>query len=241
MSAPDPALWPLLPPDFVLSAGRIEILETPTDLAGQIFERLRALLTPEERDRTERLRIPYRRAESIVARGLVRLILGRLLCVDPQLLTFTPGPAGKPACDQCTALQFNLSHTRNRVLLAVTQDAPVGVDIEFIRPDLAAADLANRFFSPAESAAIAAVGPDDRQRAFFACWTRKEALFKATGRGIALGLATFSVPLGSDAPAQWIGLPSPHGEWCLHTLAVSAGYTAALATTDARPLRHTLL
>jgi len=122
-------------------------------------------------------------------RSLLRRLLGSTLSQPPESLQFEYGTAGKPALSPVPShesLFFNLSHTNEVALIAVTASAEVGVDIEHIRPVAHAAKIARRFFSPSEVAGLAEELGGER---FFQLWTRKEATLKAQGTGLFISAA----------------------------------------------------
>ncbi len=128
-------------------------------------------------------------------------------------------------------MSFNLSHSDGWALLAFTRDRRIGVDVERVRP-LSDRGIARRFFAPGETAALEASPPDERPSAFFACWTRKEAVAKAVGRGLTLPLDDFEVSVRPDEPARLIGCAAEMGDpsdWHLRSFDVEDGYEAAVA------------
>jgi 4'-phosphopantetheinyl transferase len=145
---------------------------------------------------------------------------------------------GKPqlaARAETTDLQFNLAHSGELALVAVTRGCEVGVDAEQLRPIVHWQDIATRYFHPSESGAIDAVEPSARNEAFLRCWTRKEAILKALGVGLGHSLASFVVPI--DEPAgQWVELPKPVGSaprrYWLQSMVQFPGYVAAVATVQ---------
>jgi 4'-phosphopantetheinyl transferase len=166
----------------------------------------------------------------------VRVLLAGYVGIPAASLTFRIGPHGKPALDgsaACAGLEFNLSHSGDLALCAVTRARAVGVDVEAIRPDFATSEVARRFFAPAEVAALEALPPGERVAGFFACWTRKEAYIKARGTGIALGLDRFEVSLAPGRPAALLATrdePAAALRWRLVALAPGEGYAGALVT-----------
>ena len=161
-------------------------------------------LSPDEQQRAGRLHSETDRLRFTVAHGLLRHVLGRYLQVDPVTLAFTTGIGGKPALGGVhgqSGLQFNVSHSGDWVVIAIARDMQLGIDIEQIRPAFRTSDIARRYFSAAENAALAALPEALQGRAFFEAWTRKEAYVKARGAGLQLGLDTFVVALGPGEPA----------------------------------------
>ena len=160
---------------------------------------LTALLSADEHARAARLRARERRRRFVVARGVVRTVLARYLGTDPASLRFEYGPRGKPRL-AATSLRFNLSHSHDLAVLAVTHGRELGIDVERIRDTVAVTPLATRFFSPAECAALEALPVDERRPGFFRLWTRKEAYLKATGEGVSRELRAIDV---TGPPDQW--------------------------------------
>jgi len=165
----------------------------------------------------------------------MRMLLGRYLQAEPANLEFVNGPHGKPFLTGAFAdsfLNFNLAHSENLALLALTRAGMLGVDIERIRPLDDAAQLVDRFFSTGESAAFQKLPPEQKSLAFFNLWTRKEAWLKATGEGIGYLLNVVEVSFIPGEPAQFISLPGnaqTTEPWVIHNLDPAPGFAAALA------------
>ena len=209
---------------------------SPSRTGAEGYDAHFARLDPSERTRLARLRHEERRREFVVSHGLLRRELGRALRCDPRRLRLVSAAHGKPspAPDWPRPdVVFNISHTRGQVLVAIGTWNGIGVDIEHHRHLAAWCRLARRFFSPAERRALAAL-PVERQRAgFFACWCRKEALVKAHGDGVSVGLASFDVNVDPGAQAQVLALRGdrwPPLPWSLFDLEVGPGYSACLAS-----------
>jgi len=198
-------------------------------------QRLRQLLTADEICRAERFYFPKDRDHFIVARGVLRRILGRYLDTEPSRLRFCYSAYGKPALDTefgGGALRFNVSHSHGVALYGVSRGREVGIDLERIRPDFADDRVAERFFSSREVAALRSLPQSMRRDAFFNCWTRKEAYIKARGEGLSLRLDQFDVSLAPGEPAALLDTqddPQEACRWSLQELAPSPGYVAALA------------
>lgn len=194
---------------------------------------LRALLADDERARAARFRFDEHRARFIVFRARLREVLAAELGADPRDVRFDYGERGKPrlaAPWSASGLEFNLSHSADRALLAVTRGRPVGIDLERTDRKTHCLQLAERFFSQREVAALLALPAQQQRPAFFTCWTRKEAYIKARGEGLALPLADFAVSLVPDEPAQmlWAADPAEVARWRLAALDAGPGFAAAL-------------
>lgn len=193
---------------------------------------LRGLLDAGEIRRADRFAFERDRRRFAVGRGLLRTILGSYLDLDPSSLRFVANGHGKPelVADQGRGLRFNVSHSGDWVLIAVTRDRAIGVDIEQVRPDFGGEAIAGRFFAPAEVEALRVVPPERRTLAFFHGWARKEAYIKAQGKGLALPLDTFEVEIDPAAPASLRAThpdPAEARRWSLVELATEPGFVAA--------------
>jgi 4'-phosphopantetheinyl transferase len=196
-------------------------------LAPDSAPALVGLLDGHERDRLARLRRPADRARYLAAHALARLVLAPLVGRDPAELAFDRTcrcgePHGKPAVPGGPG--FSLSHAGDLVGVAVRPDGPVGLDVEQARAVADLAALADHVGSPTERARGAA-----DPAAFFRMWTRKEALLKATGDGLATPMT--AITLAADRPAveRWTGPGAPSGPMWLHDLAPAPGHPAAVA------------
>lgn len=192
-------------------------------------------LADEEIEKAGRFHFQKDRDEYVLARGLLRNILSSYTGILPGQLRFRCNRYGKPALTkQCGGrnLEFNLSHAHGAVLYAVTCGRKVGVDLEYVRGDLDYRQLAKRFFSPHEASVLGLLPSDLRQKAFFTCWTRKEAYVKAKGTGVSLDLQSFDVVPTHGQPAPRLRIetdPEEAQRWSLTDLDAPAGYVAALA------------
>lgn len=182
-------------------------------------------LSRDEHARAARFVFDRDRIRYLAGRARLRCILGRYLGLPPEKIVFDYGPYGRPSV---RGIVFNLSHTGDLALLAVTRDVALGVDIETVREiDMGVADA---HFSPSEIEALHALPTVQRTAAFYRCWTRKEAYLKAKGTGLSTALASFTVSLGPDDPARLLFCASgEEGEWTLHDLAPASEIVGALA------------
>lgn len=170
-----------------------------------------------------------------MARGMLRAILGRYLEIKPQCVRFHYKPGGKPAlCDDQGRQRphFNLSHSADVCLVAITPRQELGVDVEFLRPLPHVEKLAERYFSPAEYAVFSRVPANQKPVAFWNCWTRKEAYIKAIGEGLCVPLNRFEVSLLPGEPARFLSLdgdPKKASHWSLFHLEPLPNLLGALA------------
>lgn len=224
-----PEAFPALTTD-VVHVWRIALAISDAELA-----RRTGVLTVDELARAARFHFEPDRRRWIATRGAVRLLLAGYAGVAPTSVRFSLGPHGKPALEKPdgTGLEFNVSHSGELALCAVSRRRAVGVDVEAIRPEFANLSVARRFFAPAEATVLAALPQSEQTAAFFDCWSRKEAYIKARGTGVALGLDRFEVSLTPGRPAVLLAThdePDATTRWRLVALAPDNGYAGALVT-----------
>ena len=215
-----------------LLPGWVDVVTCRLDLEAEAVDALAALLDPAETARARRFRSADARRAYVVARGRLRELLGAVLDRAPEAVRLGAGPHGKPALAGPAApgVRFNLAHSGQLALCALTQDDEVGVDLEEVR-DVEIAEVASRFFAAAEARSLAALPPSVRREAFFACWTRKEAILKATGDGLRQGLDRFVVSVEPEravvlATDGDFGRPE---DWSLLPVPLSPGYQGTVA------------
>lgn len=197
---------------------------------------LKPLLADDEVSRADRFHFTKDRNPYIVARGLLRKLLAAYLELSPAELSFAYTEKGKPSLktEQGRSLNFNLAHSGGLAIYAFSRGREIGVDLEFIREDLADDKIAERFFSRREIDALKTVAADLRKQAFFNCWTRKEAYIKARGEGLSMPLDEFDVSLVPGEPAALLRNhkePAEVSRWSMQSVAVPDGYVAALVAS----------
>jgi 4'-phosphopantetheinyl transferase len=202
-------------------------------------ERLWAALAPDERERARRFHFERDRRRFVLARGVLREILGRCLGLAPALIRFAYNEYGKPSLrEDMGGLRFNASHSAGAALYACTLGCEVGIDVELLRDDFASFEVAERFFSRAEVRSLDALPAHLRTQGFFNCWTRKEAYIKALGEGLSHPLNSFSVSLAPGEPVRLISTDTDRLEadpWSIVDLKPFEGYAAALAIRGSDP------
>ena len=148
-----------------------------------------SVLSDAEQARAGRFVDAVVRRRFVLAHGMLRRLLGGYLGLDPARIEFTAGPQGKPVLAGDAArqgLRFNLSHSGDAAVVAIACGREVGIDVERPRPVANVAAISRRFFTADEHATLMRLPAAARERAFLACWTRKEAVMKAHGKGMAL-------------------------------------------------------
>src|SRR5436309_9980119 len=198
------SIWLSPPQSLSLQTGEVHVWRIELEQPNDLLEKFRATLDPDELERARRFHFDKHRRHFIVGRGFMRDVLSHYLEVAPVALRFSYGPYGKPALAgeyENSKLCFNLSHSHNLALFAITEEKHLGVDVEHIRSDFASEDIARRFFSRVEVENFNALASEEQVAAFFRCWTRKEAFMKATGKGMSQPLDTFDVTLAPALPS----------------------------------------
>jgi 4'-phosphopantetheinyl transferase len=212
------------------NAHEIELWRTNLRAGAARIARLAKLLSPDELQRAARLRSPDDRRRFTVARGMLRLLLGQYLNAPPTSLRFCYGRHGKPALKAHRQLHFNLAHSGERAVYALSAVRPVGIDIEYIARNIEFERVARRFFTATEFAALIKTPAARRRRAFYRLWTAKEAVIKATGKGLAQALDGFEIDFASDRGKSLL-TTNGGAEFQMSIYALSAGrdYIAAVA------------
>jgi 4'-phosphopantetheinyl transferase len=227
--------WRSPPEALVLGRNEVHVWQATLNQAPSQIQSFQHNLAADEQARAERFYFERDRDHFVVARGVLRAILGGYLNRAPECLTFCYGSHGKPVLAEEAggdAIRFNVSHSYGMALYAVARGREVGIDLERIRFDLAVAEIAERFFSRREAAMLRALPTAAQYQAFFRCWTRKEAYVKARREGLSLPFDQFDlspVPAESDAAPGTQPDPSETSRWSLQELTPAPGYVAALA------------
>jgi 4'-phosphopantetheinyl transferase len=235
--------WPPrgLPPALDLPEGEIQIWAIPLDPPAERVAALAHTLTPDEEARAARFRFDVHRRRYVVGRGVLRELLGAYLRVPPAALRFDYRERGKPdlaAPWRSSGLAFNLSNSEDLALAGFVAGGDLGVDVEYLKemPDLA--EIATRFFSASEVAALAGVTAERKKEAFFNCWTRKEAYLKAVGVGLAAPLDSFAVTLAPGEAPRMLTLQGDRERaagWFFHHLEPRPQYLGAVAIERPMP------
>lgn len=177
--------------------------------------RLFTFLSPDERLRCANLKQPDDRERFVLGRGMVRLWLGTHLNLPAERVAFDYGPFGKPrlaAAHRRPELRFNVSHSGSCVAVAFSPTHEIGIDLEQERPETEWAEIASSLFAPDECRTWQRLPPAERSVIFFQAWTKREAILKALGVGLAQQVA-----------------PSDSRELEICELDLPAGYFGALA------------
>jgi 4'-phosphopantetheinyl transferase len=215
--------WPLPPLQVELAGDEVHVWSAWLGGAEAGHLAAHEVLSEDERAHSARFHFEGDRKNFVARRSLRRAILGYYLKIKPSQVSLAYEERGKPRLagpDSPAPLHFNCSHSRSLALCAVGRSAPLGVDVEKLRPMPEMAEICATFCSVGENALLHAAPPERKLEVFFSVWTRKEAYLKATGEGIAGSLAQLDC---SEAPPGW----------SFHALSPAPGFAGALACARA--------
>jgi len=230
--------WNPRPNAVNLISGQVHVWRFCLNPPAPALQQLEKTLSADEVSQAQRYHFDRDRRRFIVRWATLREILGHYLGLMPEQLRFIFGKCGKPTVAPDLSqrkIYFNLAHSDEIALLAVSAKCEVGIDVERIREDIALMDLAQRHFSPAEVSALDRLPPDEQRTAFFRLWTLKEAYLKGIGLGLSSGLDNFSVSFNSEDPQIWLkrgGELRPAGNWTLRHLELGRPFCGALAVNQ---------
>ena len=227
--------WSHPPKVLELKPNVVDIWRVHIDIPADARQRLEATLSAEETERIARFHFQADKDRFIAAHGCLRDVLARYVHCEPPELSFSNGEHGKPSLSSDERIDFNLTHSGDYALIATARGRKVGIDVERIRQGISSHVIARQYFSKAEVAELQALPIEEREVAFFTCWTRKEAYIKAQGLGLTLPLESFDVSLTAHEPAMLRATrpdPKEAARWTLLSLDVDPGYGAAVAVEN---------
>ncbi|KAA8668314.1 4'-phosphopantetheinyl transferase family protein [Vibrio gigantis] len=162
--------------------------------------RLKQKLTDDEVAKVERYRMPSSQIQALYVRNYLREVLSLYSNLTAQEWRFEYGEKGKPSLIEKqqieTGLNFNISHSKEHLLIAVCQkegkQVQLGVDIEHSRNSTNIDSIMKHYFSDKELSDLLELGKEEQRERFFDLWALKESYIKATGKGLATSLKSFS-------------------------------------------------
>lgn len=222
----------------LLASFDVDIWLADLTLEAQALPDLEPLLAGEEQERAERFRLARDRERFVLRRGILRELLAQYTGCPASQIRFHTGRYGKPslAPEHCSPIRFNLSHSEDMAILAISRTREVGIDLEALCTARARIEIAARFFSTCELADLSAVSSQRWPAAFYRCWTTKEAYVKARGEGLFLPLNQFAVSVDPERPPALVWSAEGAGEiarWCVRDVTPARNYTAVLVTEGA--------
>lgn len=235
-------IWRVPPPSPTLTWSDIHLWCASLDQSTERREQLGQTLSADEQAKADRFRFERDRHHFIVARGILRALLGQYLDLDPASIQFCYGAHGKPqlaSLHHASPLRFNLSHSHELALYAFTLNSRIGVDLEYIRPMSDMTQIVTSFFAETEKKVFHALPLDQRPLAFFNGWTRKEACLKAIGEGLSYPLHKIEVAIAPGQPANTLKLADnslDSTQWWLQPIDIAPEYTAAVVVETQKSL-----
>lgn len=207
----------------------------PDELTRQEAEVLGGLLDEEERSRLGRLQDDDARRQYLVAHALLRIALSLRYPAMPAEWRFRRTPTAQPLIqspERGVPLFFSLSHTRSLVVCSVSTSWEVGVDVERFDASIDLEPLTPLVYSKEERLWWQQGDTATRVHRFFRLWTLKEALLKATGRGLTIPLSRVGFRVAGGQHPELMNLPPDLGrlrDWSFRMLEPTAEHVCALA------------
>lgn len=189
-------------------------------------------LDEQEKQRAQSFKFNRDRDCFIGSHAALRILLGKYCNCAPKTIAYKYNAHRKPILADEQKIQFNLSHSRDLAIIAISKNHPIGIDIEYMQKKDILCDLAQRFFSPQEYAEYLSLPDAQKTAGFYNCWTRKEAFVKALGIGITCPLKSFTVNMDPTKSAKVLLTDNNQGktdQWKLFGFNPTTDYCAAVA------------
>lgn len=205
------------------------------DGSPSFLEQCRSWMSEDECGRAARFIRQQDHVRFVLAHGGLRVVLARYTGLDPSALMFHLGLTGKPALLNRRVpqhlLEFNLSHSRGRMLMAISNEQDIGVDLEQIRDKVQAAKLAERFYAPAERERVISLSGPGQAQQFYRYWVAKEAVLKGQAVGLR-SLQQCEILTSDDSPRAKVKLSegaAMQPGWMVHWLDCGSGWVGAVS------------
>lgn len=210
----------------------VEVWPAWLDAPAAVLDRLAASLTPAEQRRAAAFRSAADARRFTAGRGWLRHVLGAVLGLRPAAVPVSQG-RDKPRLLLAGPPRFNVSHAGELVAVAVAS-FEVGVDVEHLDAGRRWDDLVGVACSPEEAATLARLPTGEREAAFLAVWTAKEAYLKGTGEGLAVAPGRVSVGRPSPDLHNRVRVDGRDSGWCVRPIRPADGYVGAVAGEGGR-------
>lgn len=211
-----------------LNDDEVHLWSFALDKEASYLNKYQHSLSEDELSKLNRLAKPLHRRRAMAGKIQLRALLANYLQCSAASISFLKGEFGKPKLAG-ERLSFNLSHSQDKALLAITSSAEIGVDIEYWRNISNREGIVQRHYSEAEKAQWLSLQEQDKEQVFFDNWTRKEAFIKATGRGLGMGLSSCSFDLlGAGQLVACAKSYGTVGSWYTHAIELGDRVSASL-------------
>lgn len=219
-----------------LKENACQVWATGLDQSEKCEAHFREFLSAPELSRANQYYDPINRKRYTIARGLLRILIGRYLGKRPTTVQFEYSEHGKPKLLE-TPLRFSKTSSAEIGLIAFCWETVLGVDLEQTKEIDDIPALSKTLFSRGEQRQMQKVSPSEHIELFYNIWTRKEAVLKALGTGLSFSPDKLTVSLQSSPEFELTiqdELPSASANWQLKSFSPTAGYQAALAIQSSK-------
>jgi 4'-phosphopantetheinyl transferase len=223
-----------IPAHLDLNSKDVHVWWASLDPPWKSLPELIMLLSDDEKARAKRFHFEHHRLRYVAGRACLRQLLGSYLGLHPAQVEFDYSQLGKPMLKNTfegQVLQFNLSNSEDRVLIAFSWERLIGIDLEYIHPVPDKDNIARQFFCESECALLLSLSGEEKSKTFFELWTCKESLLKAMGTGLTTPINEVEVAL-NNGNARLVSIatdPCPAADWQFRLFQPAPGYQAALA------------
>lgn len=218
-------------PKYVLN-NNVHIWQLNISKTKSHYDYFYNLLSKDEKLKIEQFKFKKDKITSALARGALRLLLSKYLNCPIDTIIFKYGEYGKPELAGNKTVKFNISHAGEIIVIALTENNDLGIDVEQIKYNFNVLDVVNSYFSKTEIEYLNKLPKATQTEAFFRGWTRKEAFIKAKAKGLSFPLDTFCVSIDSDKKAELLETLWDMEEkklWQIIPFETEPNYKAALA------------
>lgn len=203
----------------------VDIWQVSLEATGSDLQALLILLDDHETERYQRLHHSHKN-RYLISHAACRQVLSQYTKLAAKDIVYCKNDHGKPALQHNTPIRFNMSHSHDQAIIAISEHAEIGVDLEYMERKTDWTNLARRFFSPEEVDDLFRQQPNSQKTHFFQLWTRKEAFIKALGTGLSTPLDSFNVC--KDSVIEFINADENAPSWYQKDLKLSSPYLASL-------------
>lgn len=189
------------------------------------------ILSADEKEKALLFKSSQLQSRYVTARGGLRRLLGLYINIHPAEITFAYNSQGKPNIDNHKGIFFNLTHSKDLALIAISKVAEVGIDLEFIDAGIDLISLSKLVMTSEEEAMFFNEKKRKLSDLFYTIWTRKEAFLKGLGLGLQVDLKKCFVGLDSSPQLKIYHFPEINSdEWSLRDIHLrDSSYKAAVA------------